>query len=77
APETKIRGTALEYLENRLPPNVKSALWPIIATGRADHMPSNRTAEEILEELWGAQDVSSQRSHLLERSITPKNEPDS
>ncbi len=76
APEAKIRGTALEYLENRLPPNVKSALWPIITAGRDEHAPSNRTAEEILEALKRAQDVPSQRAHLLERNITPKKEPD-
>ncbi|MDJ0722369.1 MAG: MFS transporter [Desulfobacterales bacterium] len=77
APDDKIRGTALEYLENRLPPNVKSALWPIIASGRAEHTPSNRTAEEILEALWESRDAPGQRMNLLERNIKPQKEPES
>ena len=69
APDTKIRGTALEYLENQLPPNVKSALWPMIAAERAD-APSNRPAQEILDELLASSSKQGQRTRLLEQGIT-------
>ena len=45
-----LRGTALEYLENQLPQDVRATLWPLIVSGpRAPK--SDRTAQEILRDL--------------------------
>jgi hypothetical protein len=45
-----LRGTALEYLETALPPEVRSQLWPFLDdTGRK--MDKRRTSAQILESL--------------------------
>ena len=43
-------GTALEYLENLLPPALRSALWPHMANGRQS-IRSNRPVQDIANEL--------------------------
>jgi AAA family ATP:ADP antiporter len=45
-----IRGTALEYLENQLPQDVRTPLWPLIASGHSETR-SERPAQEILRDL--------------------------
>jgi predicted MFS family arabinose efflux permease len=51
--DPNIRGTALEYLENQLPQNVREQLWPLIASGPAKPK-SGRSAQEIMHDLLEA-----------------------
>jgi hypothetical protein len=48
--DARLRGTALEYLENVLPAAVREPLWPHLGAP-ARPVPSGRTAEEIRAEL--------------------------
>ena len=50
AEDLTLRGTALEYLENQLPQDVRTTLWPLIATGPGAPK-SDRSAQEILRDL--------------------------
>jgi hypothetical protein len=45
-----LRGTALEYLEGVLPPDIRDRLWPFLGTG-APVAPATRGREEILADL--------------------------
>jgi len=45
-----LRGTALEYLEGVLPPDIRDRLWPFLGTG-APVAPAARGREEILADL--------------------------
>jgi hypothetical protein len=45
-----LRGTALEYLEGVLPPDIRDRLWPFLGTG-APVPPAARGREEILADL--------------------------
>jgi hypothetical protein len=49
--DPKLRGTALEYLENVVPTEVKAALWPHISDQRAPTEPGARSHKEIADEL--------------------------
>ena len=44
-----LRGTALEYLEGVLPPDIRDRLWPFLGTGAP--APATRGREEILADL--------------------------
>ncbi len=68
AQDSKIRGTALEYLENQLPANVRTPLWPLIAADYAA-TPSDRSAEEILDELLQAGGRLKNRAQIIERHL--------
>jgi ATP:ADP antiporter, AAA family len=46
-----LRGTALEYLENVLPPEIRDALWPYVTGKRRPMRHSRRPAAEILRDL--------------------------
>jgi AAA family ATP:ADP antiporter len=59
AEDPTIRGTALEYLENQLPQDVRTPLWPLIATGHTEPK-SDRSAQEIMRDLLKA-------AHLVKR----------
>ena len=74
AQNSHIRGTALEYLENQLPPNVRAPLWPLIA---ADHRgkQSDRPAEAILNDLLLAGGALKKGAHLLEESMNNFGKP--
>lgn len=50
AGDEALRGTALEYLDNVLPPPVREKLWPHLG-GRQRLAPSGRSPEEIRDEL--------------------------
>jgi hypothetical protein len=50
APDRALRGTALEYLDNVLPPTVRERLWPHLASGRRPG-PSGRSADEVRDDL--------------------------
>ncbi|MFN3197858.1 MAG: hypothetical protein ACE366_05505 [Bradymonadia bacterium] len=45
-----LRGTALEYLESVLPPDIRAPLWPFIE-GEQGPAPANRNREQVLDEL--------------------------
>lgn len=55
--DVKLRGTALEYLENVIPPEIKTALWPHIADRQPSASappagpPSRRSNRELSDEL--------------------------
>jgi ATP/ADP translocase len=53
--DDKLRGTALEYLENVLPPELRDALWPYLERERRPSQPPRRTREEIERDLTSAQ----------------------
>lgn len=54
--DSRLRGTALEYLETVLPDQVRDAVWPFL--GEARPMRPARPASEILADLVGAREVS-------------------
>jgi hypothetical protein len=60
AEDPAIRGTALEYLDNQLPQDVRRPLWPLIAAGQSEPK-SDRSAQEIMRDL-----------SKLDRLINPK-----
>ncbi len=60
AEDPAIRGTALEYLDNQLPQDVRTPLWPLIASGQSE-LKSDRSAQEIMRDL-----------SKLDRLINPK-----
>jgi hypothetical protein len=49
-----LRGTALEYLESVLPPDVRDSLWPQLE-GPTKKKVSTRTREEVMAELLRSQ----------------------
>jgi hypothetical protein len=57
--DQNLRGTALEYLEGVLPPDIRSRLWPYLEDQRVS-APAGRPREEILEDL-----LKSQQSIML------------
>jgi AAA family ATP:ADP antiporter len=65
ADDPGIRGTALEYLENQLPPNVREPLWPLIAAGRTETK-SDRSTKEIMYDLLQAGRSIKSRDQILE-----------
>ncbi len=67
-PDLYIRGTALEYLENQLPPNVRKPLWPLFTAGHPAAQP-DRPAQVILDDLLPAQGPPKNGVQLLERRI--------
>lgn len=46
-----LRGTALEYLENVLPVEIRDALWPYVTGRRRPMRGSHRPAQEVLRDL--------------------------
>ena len=63
-----IRGTALEYLENQLPHNVREPLWPAIASGRT-RTTSDRSTKEIMVDLLEAGRSIKSSDEILESLI--------
>ncbi|HSR54042.1 MAG TPA: hypothetical protein VLV83_24705 [Acidobacteriota bacterium] len=49
--DSKLRGTALEYLESVLPEDVRSKLWPFIEKPEDRPSEESRSRDEILDEL--------------------------
>jgi hypothetical protein len=49
-PNERHRGTALEYIQTVLPPEVRAPLWPMIAPGK-ELLPAPREAAEVITEL--------------------------
>jgi hypothetical protein len=57
--DQNLRGTALEYLEGVLPPDIRTRLWPYLEDQRMS-VPAARPRQEILEDL-----LKSQQSIML------------
>ncbi len=53
--DAQLRGTALEYLENVLPPEIRDGLWPFLEPETAPRRESGR-AEEVLDRLLRSQE---------------------
>jgi predicted MFS family arabinose efflux permease len=66
--DPNIRGTALEYLENQLPQNVRNSLWPVIAAGHVAKK-SDRPSQEIMHDLLEAGRKIKNRDQILELSM--------
>jgi AAA family ATP:ADP antiporter len=49
--DPNLRGTALEYLEGVLPPNIRDPLWPFLEDPRQKQGRSSRPRDEILADL--------------------------
>lgn len=56
--DTRLRGTALEYLATVLPDEIRDAVWPYLGVGEARPMRPARPANEILADLTSAREVS-------------------
>jgi HEAT repeat protein len=65
AEDPGIRGTALEYLENQLPQNVREPLWPLISSGRTITK-SDRSTKEIMYDLLQAGRSIKSSDQILE-----------
>ncbi|MGD8992041.1 MAG: hypothetical protein PVI00_11365, partial [Desulfobacterales bacterium] len=70
-----IRGTALEYLENQLPQNVRTPLWPLIESGHTETK-SDRSSQEIMHDLMQALSADKNRDQILELSVKDLEQPD-
>ena len=70
-----IRGTALEYLENLLPQNVRTPLWPLIESGHIETK-SDRSSQEIMHDLMQALSAVKNRDPILELSVKDLGEQD-
>ncbi len=73
--DPSIRGTALEYLENQLPQNVREPLWPLIASGRIATK-SDRSTKEIMYDLLQAGRSIKSRDQILESCMKSLEELD-
>jgi hypothetical protein len=65
ADDPAVRGTALEYLENQLPQNVRTPLWPLIAAGKPE-TGSDRSLQEITHDLLKSGKVVKGKEQILE-----------
>ena len=65
AEDQNVRGTALEYLENQLPQNVRTPLWPVIASGHT-RPKSDRPLQDIMHDLLQAGRTLKTRDQILE-----------
>jgi hypothetical protein len=68
-----LRGTALEYLESALPPDIRKPLWPYLEDRRPRRPPSVRPTEEALARLLQSSD--SIVIHLEELRRNPTASP--
>jgi ATP:ADP antiporter, AAA family len=62
-----LRGTALEYLESILPPEIRKDLWPYLEDNRPRRAPEARPREEILQDLLKSSDSIVIRLEDLKR----------
>lgn len=65
-----LRGTALEYLENVLPAEIRDALWPYVTGKRGPNRQSRRPAADVLKELLEREGVT-QRLNTLRSPRSP------
>jgi len=65
-----LRGTALEYLENVLPPEIRDALWPYVTGQRRPARKTNRSAQEVLQDLLQREGITRALHALSGRTST-------
>jgi len=58
AGDEALRGTALEYLENVLPPEIRDALWPYVTGQGRPPRPTQRSAQDVLKDLLDREGIS-------------------
>jgi len=71
-----LRGTALEYLEGVLPPDIRERLWPFVGGGTPVHGGPARSREAILEELMRSNASIMLNLEELRRHARAKRRPD-
>jgi hypothetical protein len=49
--DPQLRGTALEYLESSLPPEIRRPLWPYLEDNRPRRAAPARSQEEVIQDL--------------------------
>jgi len=69
-----LRGTALEYLESALPPEIRKRLWPFLEDDRPRRPAASRPAEEALANLLESSDSIVLNLEQLERGRNPSGE---
>jgi hypothetical protein len=65
-----LRGTALEYLENVLPAEIRDALWPYVTGKRRPARATQRTAQEVLRDLLEREGITRALHSLTHRTST-------
>lgn len=71
-----LRGTALEYLENALPDNIKMRMWPFLEDRRAPKA-QTRDREEIIADLMRSNQSIALNLEELRRKVRPSQQGDS
>jgi AAA family ATP:ADP antiporter len=66
-----LRGTALEYLESSLPPEIRKPLWPYLEDNRPKRAPEVRPREQVLQDLLQSSDSIVIRLEELRRKEDP------
>jgi hypothetical protein len=66
-----LRGTALEYLESSLPPEIRKPLWPFLEDNRPKRAPEVRPREQVLQELLESNHSIVIRLEELKRKDEP------
>jgi len=69
--DPQLRGTALEYLENVLPDDIRRRLWPFVDDRRSGRTAPTRSREQVIEELLASgadMNIESVRRSLREDS---------
>jgi HEAT repeat protein len=69
-----LRGTALEYLESSLPPEIRRPLWPYLEDNRPKRPGSARPASDALHALLQSSESIVLRLEDLKRMQKPKEE---
>jgi hypothetical protein len=70
-----LRGTALEYLESALPPEIRKPLWPYLEDRRPHRPPAIRPTEEALARLLQSSDSIVIHLEELKRKGAPTSSP--
>ena len=68
--DQNLRGTALEYLEGVLPPDIRERLWPFLDDPRPERT-GGRPREEILEDLLRSNQSINLNLEELKRRARP------
>ena len=66
-----LRGTALEYLEEMLPPAIRERLWPFLEDTRPALIGPSRPRDEILADLLRSHDSIVLNLEELQRRVEP------
>jgi len=69
ADDESLRGTALEYLENVLPPEIKEALWPYLGDRKLARRVA-RPQRQVLDELLTSMDSSGIDVDAIRKAVS-------